>query len=106
MTHTPEKTLLSVDAFLSSRPKLAQDKVTMLRYLETVSDSIAIEPCRVHCEFDCGAYKGSEILTFHMKTINPFMVALSLMNLTSGHHFSYDRAEKVLLEMMQERIAK
>jgi len=90
-----------IESFIEARPELAESKKTMLRYLASVSDGIRIEPMpkgrsRIHCEFDCGAYKGSEIVTFNMQTINPLRVALSLMALTSGHHFSYEKAEKVL----------
>lgn len=100
---TTKQENMSVEQFIASREELSPSKAIMLRYLDEVSDSVTVEPqtkgrSKIHCEFDCGVYKGSEVLTFHMKTINPIGIALALMRLTSGHRFSYDDAEDFFIE--------
>ena len=95
-----------LDKFLEDR-NLGEDKTTMLKYLEKVSDKISIEPrpkgrSLIRCHFDCGAYKGEEILTFHMQSLCPLKIAVNLMSLTSGHHFNFPDAKDVLLKGMNQ----
>ena len=98
-----------IEQFIESRPELANARKIMLRYLAEVSDKIELSilpkgRSKVKCYFDCGAYKGDEILEFRVSSLNPLSIALNLMNLTSGHHFSYGEVEKLLLQTMKERI--
>lgn len=101
---------MKVDEFLSSRENgIAHDKVVMLRFLERVSDSVDIESktkgrSLVHAEFGCGAYKGSEVLTYSISKLNPMRVLYDLTRLTSGHKFSWDKAEQFCLSCMEERL--
>lgn len=98
----------ALENFLQDR-SLGEVKETLVRYLAEVSDVITFEPLpkgrsKIVCEFDCGAYKGSEVLTFRMTQLTPWSVAIQLMSLTSGHHFSYPDAENVLIESMKRRV--
>lgn len=101
---------LSTHEFLADREDLAEWKIIALKYLEKASDVFWIEPkpkgqSKIYCEFDCGAYKGSEILTFSMKTISPMQIALKLSGLTSGHIFRFDEVDEAMTEVMRKRIS-
>ncbi len=99
-----------IEAFIEKRPELAESRKVMLRYLANVSDVISIEErpkgrSVVKCEFDCGAYKGSEVIEIRMDRLTPMRIALSLEGLTSGHHFSFPEADEVLLQSFSKRAA-
>lgn len=104
MSKTPK-----TDAFIEGRG-MAEDRVIILKYLETISDKFSIEQkpqgkSLAICEFDCGAYKGSQLLRFKISSLNPIDIASSLKNLTSGHRFDFQKAEQALLADMTERVA-
>lgn len=104
MTNDTERRV-SIDDFIQSRPELSTERKTMLRYLASVSDNAWIEERTkgrsiLKCEFDCGAYKGSEILTYQVSKLCPFRIADGLMSLTSGHHFSFEHGKQALLDKM------
>ncbi len=101
---------MSVDEFLVGRTELSPQKIILLRYLEMVADSFSIASAprgrsTIECRFDCGAFKGDEILHFRVSVSNPITVAASLLSLTSGHHFSFPEAEQALLASMEGRLA-
>lgn len=102
---------MNVERFLEGCGELSLAKVTMLKYLQKVSDKFDITPApkgrsRVECRFDCGVYKGEEVLTFRVADLNPIFVAAKLLLLTSGHHFSFDEGEETLLQEMKKSLAK
>lgn len=99
--------LTSVDEFLKGRD-LGEARTVLLKYLEKVSDSIDIlvksgGNSVIKCHFDCGAYKGEEVLTFRVKNLCPFGIAASLKTLTSGHHFSFKHEEEYMIKRMANR---
>lgn len=99
--------LTSVDDFLKGRD-LGEARTVMLKYLEKVSDNIDIMVKTggnsvIKCYFDCGAYKGEEVLTFRIKNLCPFEIAASLKSLTSGHHFSFKHEEEYMIKRMANR---
>jgi len=103
-----EKTTASVSSFCEGRG-LPESKVTMLRYLEKVADKcwVEVKPkgnSRIVAEFDCGAYKGSEVITLSIKNLCPFSIARNLMTLTSGHHFSFPEAEAFLISQFSKEM--
>lgn len=109
MADNNETIITDVEVFLDGC-NMGADKETMLRYLSEVADSIRFRSrprgrSIVECEFDCGAHKGSEILTFAMQHLSPLVVAIRLMGLTSGHRFSYKKAEEAILSDMVNRLS-
>lgn len=101
---------MKLQEFLDSRASpISEDRVTILKYLEKVSDRLDVEArprgrSFVVVDFDCGAYKGSEILTYHISKINPMKVLFDLSKLTSGHRFSFEEVEKAAIKVMKERL--
>jgi len=100
-----------IEKYISDRPTIAESKVAMLKYLAEVSDDYSIEERTkgrsiIKCEFDCGSYKGSEFIQFRISDLNPLKIAVALMSLTSGHHFSYPIAEEELLKQFNRRAIK
>lgn len=89
---------------------LSESKETLLRYACSVADSYEIElrpkgRSLFKLHFDCGAYKGEEIITFNAATISPMRLALELESLTSGHRFSYPEADIALLNVFKRRMS-
>lgn len=100
---------MNLEEFLASRTELPASKIIVLRYLEKVADVFGIDPqpkgrSKVECRFDCGAYKGEEIITFRMDDLNPIFVAAKLMHLTSGHNFSFPDGENSIVSQMGKRV--
>lgn len=103
-----EEKTSSIKDFIASRPELSEERKITLHYLDSVSDkSWVIERTKgrssIKCEFDCGAYKGSEIYEIRVSNLSPIRVANALQNLTSGHYFSYPEADNILLSIFKQR---
>lgn len=99
---------MDIEQFLEGRD-MGDVKATLLRYACTVADKYEIEVrprgrSLVRLHFDCGAYKGEEIITFNLSTITPMRLAVALEKLTSGHIFRFKEADEVLLAVFNSRI--
>lgn len=107
---TNDQKTMDAEDFITSRPELSDKKKTIIRYCESISDVFWIEPhpkgrSRLHLEFDCGAYKGSEIVVISLSNCCPLEIAASLESLTCGHHFNCDETKDAVLKKMETRIA-
>lgn len=96
---------VTLDEYLAKRADLSPHRITMLRYLNSVADQFHIDErtkgnSRAVCKFDCGTYKGYEIVEFRISIMEPIGVAWQLMNLTSGHHFWFANANQAALKEM------
>lgn len=103
-----ENEKMNVEQFIASR-QLSENKITMLRFLDKSADTVSIEVRRkghsiITAEFDCGAYKGSQLIAFKMSNLSPFIILASLENLTSGHIFKFEEEKAFIYTLMDKSL--